>query len=156
MIARKRVSKPDLPSVKRRSKGLKLNLDALDDRTLARTRDSDLEKLAAEVATKVATEVSRTILRTAAGSSSSTWVDPDDAPEWTEEQFKRADLYRGDKLVRPGRPPSGNPKLALKLRIDPDVVAHFRATGPGWQTRINDTLRRAAKLPPRKSEPIER
>jgi uncharacterized protein (DUF4415 family) len=26
------------------------------------------------------------------------------------------------------------------------VVEHFRATGPGWQTRINDTLRRAAKL----------
>jgi uncharacterized protein (DUF4415 family) len=32
------------------------------------------------------------------------------------------------------------------LRIDADVVEHFRATGPGWQTRINDTLRRAAKL----------
>jgi uncharacterized protein (DUF4415 family) len=30
--------------------------------------------------------------------------------------------------------------------IDADVVEHFRATGPGWQTRINDTLRRAAKL----------
>ena len=29
--------------------------------------------------------------------------------------------------------------------IDADVVEHFRATGPGWQTRINDTLRRAAK-----------
>ena len=84
------------------------------------------------------------------------WVDPDDAPEWTQEQLEQADLYRGDKLVRPGRPPSGNPKLALKLRIDPDVVAHFRATGPGWQTRINDTLRRAAKLPPRKYQPIER
>jgi len=84
------------------------------------------------------------------------WVDPDDAPEWTQEQLKQADLYHGDKLVRPGRPPSANPKLALKLRIDPDVVEHFRATGPGWQTRINDTLRRAAKLPPRKYEPIER
>jgi uncharacterized protein (DUF4415 family) len=30
--------------------------------------------------------------------------------------------------------------------IDADVVEHFRATGPGWQTRINDTLRRAANL----------
>jgi uncharacterized protein (DUF4415 family) len=84
------------------------------------------------------------------------WIDPDDAPEWTREQLEQADLYHGDRLVRAGRPPSANPKLALKLRIDPDVVAHFRATGPGWRTRINDTLRRAAKLPPRKYGPIER
>jgi uncharacterized protein (DUF4415 family) len=81
-------------------------------------------------------------LRKAAGA----WVDPDDAPEWTKEMFERADLYHGDKLIRRGRPPSDNPKQALKLRIDADVVEHFRATGPGWQTRINDTLRRAAKL----------
>src|SRR5215831_14734275 len=74
------------------------------------------------------------------------WVDPDDAPELTKEYFERADLYHGDKLVRRGRPPSANPKRALKLRIDADIVEHFRATGPGWQTRINDTLRRAAKL----------
>jgi uncharacterized protein (DUF4415 family)/uncharacterized DUF497 family protein len=84
------------------------------------------------------------------------WVDPDDAPEWTAEQFERADVYHGNRLIRVGRPPSANPKQALKLRIDPDVVEYFRATGPGWQTRINDTLRRAAKLPPRKYEPIER
>jgi uncharacterized protein (DUF4415 family) len=32
----------------------------------------------------------------------------------------------------------------VKLRIDADVVAHFRATGPGWQTRINAALRRIA------------
>jgi uncharacterized protein (DUF4415 family) len=87
---------------------------------------------------------------------SNTWVDPDDAPEWTAKQFERADLYHGDKLIRAGRPPSGNPKLALKLRIDPDIVEYFRATGPGWQTRINDTLRKATKLPPRKYQPTER
>jgi len=33
------------------------------------------------------------------------WIDPDDAPEWTKEQFERADLYHGDRLVRRGRPP---------------------------------------------------
>jgi len=76
----------------------------------------------------------------------STWVDPDDAPELTREMAERADLYHGDKLIRRGRPPSDNPKQALKLRIDADVVEYFRHTGPGWQTRINDTLRRAAKL----------
>jgi uncharacterized protein (DUF4415 family) len=48
--------------------------------------------------------------------------------------------------IRRGRPPLEAPKQAIKLRLDPDVVEHFRATGPGWQTRINDTLRRAAKL----------
>jgi uncharacterized protein (DUF4415 family) len=76
-------------------------------------------------------------------------ADRDEAPELTEEFFERADVYHGNKLIRPGRPPSANPKLALKLRIDPDVVEYFRATGPGWQTRINDTLRREAKLPTR-------
>jgi uncharacterized protein (DUF4415 family) len=76
---------------------------------------------------------------------SSMW-DPDTAPELTKEYFERADLYHGDMLIRRGRPPSDNPKHALKLRIDADVVEHFRATGPGWQTRINNTLRRAAKL----------
>jgi uncharacterized protein (DUF4415 family) len=78
-------------------------------------------------------------------------IDPDDAPELTEEFFERADVYEGDKLIRAGRPRSENPKMALKLRIDPDVVEHFRATGPGWQTRINDTLRKAAKLPAKHS-----
>ena len=34
----------------------------------------------------------------------------------------------------------------MTLRIDADVVEYFRKTGPGWQTRINDTLRRATKL----------
>ena len=50
------------------------------------------------------------------------------------------------KLIRRGRPPLAAPKLPIKLRIDVDVIEHFRATGPGWQTRINDTLRKAAKL----------
>ncbi len=38
------------------------------------------------------------------------------------------------------------PKQAIKLRLDPDVLAYFREQGPGWQTRINATLRRAAGL----------
>src|SRR5262249_20232469 len=79
------------------------------------------------------------------------WVDPDDAPELTQAMAERADLYHGDELIRRGRPPSDHPKQALKLRIDPDVVEHFRASGPGWQTRINDALRRAAQLPKRKA-----
>ena len=71
------------------------------------------------------------------------WVDPDDAPELTDEHFERADVYRGDKLVRRGRPKLERPKRAVKLRLDQDVLDHFRASGPGWQTRINATLVRA-------------
>jgi uncharacterized protein (DUF4415 family) len=75
-----------------------------------------------------------------------TWVDPDDAPELTVEHFERADVYEGGKLVqigrRPGRPRSVAPKEAIKLRLSPAILAHFRATGPGWQTRINETLER--------------
>ena len=42
-----------------------------------------------------------------------------------------------------GRPRSATTKKALKLRIDPDVIAAFRAKGPGWQTRMNAVLRKA-------------
>jgi uncharacterized protein (DUF4415 family) len=74
------------------------------------------------------------------------WVDPDDAPELTEEWFEGADYYEGDKLIRRGRPKSAAPKEAVSLRLDPDVLAHFRAKGPGWQSRINVALRKAAGL----------
>jgi uncharacterized protein (DUF4415 family) len=75
----------------------------------------------------------------------STWIDPDDAPELTEEWFAQADLYEGGKLVRRGgRPKSASPKEAVNIRLDPDVLAYFRATGPGWQSRINAALRKAA------------
>jgi addiction module HigA family antidote len=69
------------------------------------------------------------------------WVDPDDAPELTKEFFERAALYHGDKLIRPGRPKSPAPKRLTTLRLDPAVVEGFRATGPGWQTRMNDVLK---------------
>ena len=35
----------------------------------------------------------------------------------------------------------------MSLRLDPEVIAYFRRGGRGWQTRINDVLRKAAKLP---------
>jgi uncharacterized protein (DUF4415 family) len=80
----------------------------------------------------------------------STWVDPDDAPELTNGFFERADLYEGEKLIRRGRPAALAPKQAVKLRLDPDldldVLAALRATGDGWQTRINDMLRASLRL----------
>ncbi|WP_084438577.1 BrnA antitoxin family protein [Niveispirillum irakense] len=82
------------------------------------------------------------------------WVDSDDAPELTDEFFEQAEVATAGTVTRPaaatmkrtGRPKSASPKVALNLRLDPDVVEHFRATGPGWQSRINETLRKVAGL----------
>jgi uncharacterized protein (DUF4415 family) len=80
-------------------------------------------------------------------------VDRDDAPELTREFFRSADVYRGEKLVRRGRPPAGaRPKEAVKLRISPDVLDYFRSGGPGWQTRINATLERAVSRQRKKAD----
>jgi uncharacterized protein (DUF4415 family) len=51
-----------------------------------------------------------------------------------------------DLMRRRGRPFSANPKKALKLRIDADVIDRFRQSGPGWQSRMNDVLRKAVGL----------
>ncbi|SFF74861.1 BrnA antitoxin of type II toxin-antitoxin system [Novosphingobium sp. CF614] len=85
-------------------------------------------------------------------SASGPWIDADDDDvEWTEEMFRMAAIYRGDQLIRPatgtlksiGRPVSPNPKKQVTLRLDPDVIEGFRATGKGWQSRINAELRKA-------------
>jgi uncharacterized protein (DUF4415 family) len=79
-------------------------------------------------------------------STPSTWTDPDDAPALTAAFFKHADQYDGKALKARGRPKLANPKEAVKLRLDADVLAALRASGEGWQTRINDTLRASLKL----------
>lgn len=74
------------------------------------------------------------------------WVDPDDAPELTDAFFEHADEFAGDKLVRRGRPKAAVTKEAVKLRLDVDVLTALRATGDGWQTRINEMLRASLHL----------
>lgn len=79
--------------------------------------------------------------------------DPD-APEATDEQLAQARPFEeafpalADAMRRNvgGRPKSANPKVAVSLRLDQEVVAKFKASGPGWQTRMNDALRDAAGL----------
>ena len=64
-----------------------------------------------------------------------------DLPEWTEKMFAEADLYEGEKLVRRGRPRSPSPKEAINIRLSADVLEQFRATGQGWQTRMDMALK---------------
>lgn len=61
--------------------------------------------------------------------------DPDARP-LTDAQWKAA-----APTVRRGRPLKAAPKEQINLRLDPDVLAVLRATGPGWQTRVNTILR---------------
>ena len=49
-------------------------------------------------------------------------------------------------LLKPrGRPKIANPKVAVSLRLPPYTLAQWRSTGPGWQTRMVETLERAAR-----------
>jgi uncharacterized protein (DUF4415 family) len=79
------------------------------------------------------------------------WIDPDDAPEWPDEVWDRAQISVRGKVVREatgtftrrGRPPVGDePKQQVTLRLAPRVIRHFRETGSGWQTRLNAVLER--------------
>ena len=76
------------------------------------------------------------------------WDEVSDNPEWTAEDFKKArpfkevfpELYESWKRTRgPQKAPT---KQLVSLRLDPDVIAHFKAQGAGWQTRINRALRK--------------
>jgi uncharacterized protein (DUF4415 family) len=72
----------------------------------------------------------------------SDWVDPDDAPPLTREFFERATFRHGDTIIRRGRPPTGNAKQVVSLRLDQDLIARLRGLGPGWQTLAAEALRR--------------
>jgi len=72
--------------------------------------------------------------------------DPND-PEAARAWFARADLVRSGKVVRRGkRGPQKTPtKKLVSLRLSPEVIEHFKSSGPGWQTRIDETLSKAIK-----------
>ena len=62
-------------------------------------------------------------------------IDPDNPP-WSEEML-------GPPVIRRGRGPQKTPtKILTTVRLDADVVAFFKAQGRGYQTRINDELRK--------------
>jgi uncharacterized protein (DUF4415 family) len=87
------------------------------------------------------------------GYSKQDWDEVSDNPEWTEEDFKNARPFAevfpeiAESIRRSrGRPLVEKPKRQISLRLDPDVIDAFKATGKGWQGRINDALRKAIKL----------
>lgn len=65
----------------------------------------------------------------------------EEIPELSQDFFKHADLYCGETLVRRGRPKLPVIKRQLTVRYDADVISAFKATGKGWQSRMNDALR---------------
>ena len=76
----------------------------------------------------------------------------DENPEWTAEDFARARPAAevvpeivAAYLRRRGQQKAPT-KKQISLRLDPDVIEHFRARGKGWQARINATLRKAAGI----------
>ena len=58
----------------------------------------------------------------------------EELPELTEEMLSRAKVKKG------GRPRSPNPRKRISLRLPTNVIARWKATGPGWQTRMAERL----------------
>ena len=76
-----------------------------------------------------------------------------DNPEWTKADFGQS---KKPEAVLPAEVLAAFPrtrgaqkapkKVPLSIRLSPEVVAHYKATGPGWQTRIDEDLKKAAGL----------
>ncbi len=58
----------------------------------------------------------------------------DEAPELTDEMLSRM------VVKKRGRPVVANPRKLITLRLPADVIARWKATGPGWQTRMAERL----------------
>ena len=73
-------------------------------------------------------------------------------PEWTEEDFaqaRSASQLPAEVLAafpKTRGPQKASTKVPVSIRLSPDVVEHFKAGGPGWQSRINEALRKVAGL----------
>jgi uncharacterized protein (DUF4415 family) len=78
-------------------------------------------------------------------------------PEWTAAMIAKARPARevlpkifgartAAAMLRPrGRPKSPESRVAISLRLPPDTLARWKATGPGWQTRMADALREVSE-----------
>jgi uncharacterized protein (DUF4415 family) len=86
-----------------------------------------------------------------AGYSQKDLRDVSDNPELTKADFARAKPFAEAfpdlaASIRKGRGPNKAPtKKLVSLRLSPEVIEHFKATGDGWQSRIDETLRKVVK-----------
>jgi uncharacterized protein (DUF4415 family) len=62
----------------------------------------------------------------------------EEIPELTDEMLARGKVNKG------GRPRSDNPKRLISIRLTDDIIQRWRATGPGWQTRMAEKLTKSA------------
>lgn len=62
----------------------------------------------------------------------------DELPELTDEMVTRGVVNKG------GRPRAANPKRLISIRLTEEVIQRWRATGPGWQTRMAEKLSNSA------------
>ncbi|KXU39016.1 hypothetical protein AXE65_10780 [Ventosimonas gracilis] len=70
--------------------------------------------------------------------------DPDALP-WTDEQLEAARPFMRIGVRPVGRPPLEVTRPKVTLRLEPPVLEHLRASGKGWQTRVNALLREAVE-----------
>ena len=70
------------------------------------------------------------------------WIDEDDAPDLSAPHYQ---AKLAATSPRRGRPRAESPKISTTIRLDADILEAFRATGQGWQSRINEALRLAVK-----------
>lgn len=80
----------------------------------------------------------------------SSWIDPDEIPDLSTPEWQ--DVIRTKGVVRRGRPRLENKKVLVTLRLDPDVIEHFKEGGEkNWQTRLNAALRQSVSKATRKA-----
>jgi uncharacterized protein (DUF4415 family) len=115
---------------------------------MSKVRDEEMWRRARERALK---SIAETTEEEDAAITAAALADPDNPPldDRLAARLRPAEEVMPEVVARfrgqrgPQKAPT---KQLVSLRLDPDVLAHFRATGRGWQARINAALRKAAKL----------
>ena len=78
-------------------------------------------------------------------------------PEWTQADFAKSTRFAAGvrlKDIKPAQfaslvgkrgPQKAPTKIPVSIRLSPEVVKHFKAKGPGWQSKIDAALRKIVK-----------